>query len=86
MVMRGMVNKAKRDPKRIVFTEGEEPKILRACQILVQAYATGQPLKVLPDEIAERTAQDWERITDFSIAHFEEMKRGLDAEDPSYAH
>ncbi|MGJ4946463.1 class II aldolase and adducin N-terminal domain-containing protein [Bradyrhizobium sp. HKCCYLS1011] len=57
----------------------------RACQILVQAYATGQPLKVLPDAIAEHTAQDWEQITDFSIAHFEEMKRCLDAEDPSYA-
>jgi ribulose-5-phosphate 4-epimerase/fuculose-1-phosphate aldolase len=56
----------------------------RACQILVQAYATGQPLKVLPDDVAETTAQDWERITDFSIAHFEEMKRILDAEDPSY--
>jgi ribulose-5-phosphate 4-epimerase/fuculose-1-phosphate aldolase len=57
----------------------------RACQILVQAYGTGQPLKVLPDDVAERTAQDWEQITDFSIAHFEEMKRLLDAEDPSYA-
>jgi ribulose-5-phosphate 4-epimerase/fuculose-1-phosphate aldolase len=58
----------------------------RACQILVQAYGTGQPLKILPDDVAERTAQDWEQITDFSIAHFEEMKRILDAEDPSYAH
>jgi len=35
MVMRGMINKAKKAPKRIVFTEGEEPKILRACQILL---------------------------------------------------
>jgi ribulose-5-phosphate 4-epimerase/fuculose-1-phosphate aldolase len=58
----------------------------RACQVLVQAYSTGQPLKVLPDAIAESTAQDWEQITDFSIAHFEEMKRVLDDEDPSYAH
>jgi ribulose-5-phosphate 4-epimerase/fuculose-1-phosphate aldolase len=58
----------------------------RACQTLVQAYATGQPLKVLPDEVAENTAQDWEKIVDFSVAHFEEMKRVLDAEDPSYAH
>ncbi|QOZ08080.1 class II aldolase and adducin N-terminal domain-containing protein [Bradyrhizobium sp. CCBAU 51765] len=57
----------------------------RACQILVQAYATGQPLRVLPDAVAESTAQDWEQITDFSIAHFEEMKCILDAEDPSYA-
>ena len=60
--------------------------IERACQILVQSYSTGQPLKVLPDDIAERTAQDWEQLTDFSKAHFEEMKRILDAEDPSYAH
>ena len=34
-VMRGMINKAQREPKRIVFTEGEENKILRACQILL---------------------------------------------------
>lgn len=58
----------------------------RACQVLVQAYATGQPLKVLPDDVAEATAQDWEQLSDFSTAHFEEMKRILDDEDPSYAH
>jgi malate dehydrogenase (oxaloacetate-decarboxylating)(NADP+) len=34
-VMRGMINKARRRPKRVVFTEGEEGKILRACQILL---------------------------------------------------
>jgi malate dehydrogenase (oxaloacetate-decarboxylating)(NADP+) len=34
-VMRGMITKAQRQPKRIVFTEGEESKILRACQILL---------------------------------------------------
>ena len=33
--MRGMMNKARRSPRRVVFTEGEQPKILRACQILV---------------------------------------------------
>lgn len=58
--------------------------IERACQILVQAYSTGQPLNVLDDDIAERTARDWEGIADFSIAHFEEMKLILDGEDPSY--
>jgi ribulose-5-phosphate 4-epimerase/fuculose-1-phosphate aldolase len=56
----------------------------RACQILVQAYATGQALNVLSDEVAEITARDWEGITDFSIAHFEEMKAILDKEDPTY--
>ncbi len=30
-----MINKAQMAPKRIVFTEGEESKILRACQILI---------------------------------------------------
>ncbi|WP_159915066.1 class II aldolase and adducin N-terminal domain-containing protein [Pantoea sp. 18069] len=60
--------------------------IERACQLLATAYATGQPLRVLPDDIAERTARDWEGIRNFSIAHFEEMKRLLDREDPSYAH
>ena len=34
-VMRVMINKAKKNPKRIVFPEGFEPKILRACQIIV---------------------------------------------------
>jgi ribulose-5-phosphate 4-epimerase/fuculose-1-phosphate aldolase len=57
----------------------------RACQILTLAYSSGQPLNVLGAEVAERTARDWEGIRDFSLAHFEEMKRILDKEEPSYA-
>ncbi|PLX94513.1 MAG: NADP-dependent malic enzyme, partial [Desulfuromonas sp.] len=34
-VMRTLINKAKAEPKRIVFPEGEEDKILRAAHILV---------------------------------------------------
>lgn len=34
-VMRTLINKAKAEPKRIVFPEGEEDKILRAAQILI---------------------------------------------------
>ncbi len=34
-VMRSMIHKAQRRPKRIVFPEGAEPKILRASQILL---------------------------------------------------
>jgi malate dehydrogenase (oxaloacetate-decarboxylating)(NADP+) len=34
-VMRIMIHKAQRQPKRVVFTEGEENKILRASQILL---------------------------------------------------
>lgn len=57
----------------------------RACRTLLQAYATGQPLKILTDEVAETTARDWESITDFSIAHFEERKTMLLQEDPTFA-
>ncbi|MDX2495228.1 MAG: NADP-dependent malic enzyme [Desulfuromusa sp.] len=34
-IMRSLINKAKSNPKRIVFPEGEEDKILRAAQILI---------------------------------------------------
>src|SRR5205807_4227894 len=34
-LMRGIINRAIRTPKRIVFPEGEEPKVMRAAQILV---------------------------------------------------
>ena len=34
-VMRVMIHKAQREPKRVVFPEGSEPKILRASQILI---------------------------------------------------
>jgi ribulose-5-phosphate 4-epimerase/fuculose-1-phosphate aldolase len=57
----------------------------RACQTLVLAYATGQELNVMSDEIAERTARGWEDYKDAAFSHFEELKRILDAKDPSYA-
>ena len=33
--MRGIISRAQHDPKRIVFPEGEDPKILKAAQMLV---------------------------------------------------
>ncbi|ENZ3699136.1 MULTISPECIES: class II aldolase and adducin N-terminal domain-containing protein [Klebsiella] len=55
----------------------------RACQILITAWSTGQPLKVLSDAVAEKTAQDWEKIADFSRQHFAEMKQLMIDLDPS---
>ncbi|MBA1272919.1 class II aldolase and adducin N-terminal domain-containing protein [Stutzerimonas azotifigens] len=55
----------------------------RACQILVTAWSTGQPLKLLDDEVAEKTARAWTKITDFSQRHFEEMKELMIQQDPS---
>jgi ribulose-5-phosphate 4-epimerase/fuculose-1-phosphate aldolase len=57
----------------------------RACRTLVLAYSTGQKLSILSDEIAEKTAQGWEDGGAFARAHFAEMKRLLDEDDPSYA-
>jgi ribulose-5-phosphate 4-epimerase/fuculose-1-phosphate aldolase len=50
----------------------------RACQTLVLAYSTGQPLDVM------RTARGWEDYKRAAFSHFEEMKRILDRKDPSY--
>ncbi|WP_295478258.1 class II aldolase and adducin N-terminal domain-containing protein [uncultured Pseudomonas sp.] len=55
----------------------------RACQVLVAAWSTGQPLRVLSDEVAEKTARAWEKITDFSEQHFAEMKALMIQADPS---
>lgn len=56
----------------------------RACRTLMLAYATGQKLKVLSPQIAERTAMDWETYTDSCFAHFNETKRIIDNEDANY--
>ena len=34
-IMRGLISRAQQDPKRVVFPEGEDAKVLRAAQILV---------------------------------------------------
>lgn len=57
----------------------------RACQTLVLAYSTGQPLNVMSDQLAERTARDWEDYAGSAEAHFAEMKAVLDDEEPDYA-
>lgn len=56
----------------------------RACEIMITALSTGQPLNVLSDEVAEKTARDWEGISDFSRQHFEEMKLLMIQLDPSF--
>ncbi len=57
----------------------------RACQTLVLAYSTGRKLSVLPDNIAEATAQAWDRYTDAAHVHFTEARMMLDARGEDYA-
>ena len=57
----------------------------RACRTMVLAYQTGQKLHVMTPQVAEKTAQEWQADREQYLAHFDEMKRLLDARDPSYA-
>ena len=54
-LIRGIINRAVRDPKRIVFPEGEEPKILRAARIIVDD-GIGHPILLGNRDVIERNA------------------------------
>jgi malate dehydrogenase (oxaloacetate-decarboxylating)(NADP+) len=54
-LIRGIINRAVRDPKRIVFPEGEEPKILRAARIIVDD-GIGFPVLLGNRQTIERNA------------------------------
>lgn len=56
----------------------------RAAKTLMLAYASGQPLSILSDELAEKTAQGWEQYSDSAFAHFDQLKLILDKADASY--
>jgi ribulose-5-phosphate 4-epimerase/fuculose-1-phosphate aldolase len=57
----------------------------RACRTMVLAYQTGQPLNIMSDDLAEKTAAGWDDFHDIAFAHFEQFKQILDKKDPSYA-
>ena len=56
----------------------------RAARTMVLALSTGQPLAVMPADLAEETAAAWEDYADAEHAHFAEMKCVLDREAPDY--
>lgn len=56
----------------------------RAARNLILAWSTGRPLRVLPDEVAEKTARQWEQLDRLSENHFSELKAILDEEEPDY--
>ncbi len=57
----------------------------RACRTMMIAYQSGQPLNVMTDAVAEKTAQGWDRVREMAYTHFEQYKELLDRTDPSYA-
>lgn len=58
----------------------------RAAETYIRALQTGRPLRVLSDEVAEKTAREWEAYPGFAAAHLRELRAILDVEDPAYAH
>src|SRR5213596_2570403 len=56
-IMRGIINRAVRDPKRIVFPEGEEPKIMRAARMIVDE-GIASPILLGQRETIERVADE----------------------------
>lgn len=60
----------------------------RACENYIVALATGKPLRVASDAVAEKTAQQWEDIcadgVGFSDAHLQQIREILDREEPDY--
>lgn len=56
----------------------------RAAEILLKAYASGQPLAVMSDNLAAKTAAEWEPYKGMGYAHFDYWKRQLDRSEPDY--
>src|SRR6202035_5026963 len=56
-LMRGILDRARRDPKRVVFPEGEHEKILRAAKILVEEGIAHPILLARREVIAARLAE-----------------------------
>jgi malate dehydrogenase (oxaloacetate-decarboxylating)(NADP+) len=56
-IMRGIINRAVRDPKRIVFPEGEDPKIIRAARMIVEE-GIGHPILLGQREVIQRIADE----------------------------
>jgi ribulose-5-phosphate 4-epimerase/fuculose-1-phosphate aldolase len=57
----------------------------RAAETYARALQTGRPLRVLPDDIAEKTAQEWEAYPGFAEVHLRELRAILDTEAGDYA-
>jgi ribulose-5-phosphate 4-epimerase/fuculose-1-phosphate aldolase len=56
----------------------------RAAETLLTCYATGKPLRFVPDPIAALTAKQWRDYGQLAIDHLKNVKAILDVEEPSY--
>ena len=56
----------------------------RSAETYIKVLQTGQPIKVLSPEVAEKTAQQWENYEDIAAKHFSDLKIILDRDDADY--
>jgi ribulose-5-phosphate 4-epimerase/fuculose-1-phosphate aldolase len=56
----------------------------RAARTLMLAYASGQPLNVMDDALAEYTAKAWEDGGAFGRSFFSDMQAMVDEQEPEY--
>jgi malate dehydrogenase (oxaloacetate-decarboxylating)(NADP+) len=56
-IMRGIINRAVRDPRRVVFPEGEEPKVIRAAQLIVDE-GIASPILLGNIDVIQRLARE----------------------------
>lgn len=56
----------------------------RAAETYLRALSTGRPLKVMPAEVAELTARQWESYQGFAENHLAAIMAILDREQPDY--
>ncbi len=57
----------------------------RSAETYIRALQTGQPLRVLSDEVAEKTAKELEEYPDQSNRHFADLKTILDKAGSDYS-
>ena len=57
----------------------------RAAETYIRALQTGRPLRVLPEDVAEKTAREWDSYPGFAEAHLSELKAILDNEGSDYS-
>ena len=56
----------------------------RACETYIRALQTGMALRILPDDVAEKTAQELEEYPEQDVRHLAELKAILDSEGSDY--
>jgi len=57
----------------------------RAAKTYIKALQTGLPLRVIPHDIAEKTAQQLDAYNGVENKHFDELRAILDLENSDYA-